>query len=296
MAVFLPPDFYVRRHFDLLNGLGLDIGLRSVVGAVLQAVSLLESNYLFAMSGWSKYGIHKGLFLWPIIWVALTAFVFGLEQALQANFASLGLYPGQLSGVWHILTFPLIHGDFNHLFSNAISLFFVGTLLRYSFPKIFDRVWLLAFILPGIGLWFIGRPNFHIGASAWLYALVSFIFFSGILRLHVKLLAQSMLMVFLYGSFLWGVLPHDPTISWEGHLSGAITGLILALYYRHSEPIVALRDEPIQHEEVSWEDWKDPLDREVDFEEVKGEQHRPLKPRSTQQFRYEDGSSPDEWV
>ena len=105
-----------------------------------------------------------------------------------------------------------------------------------------------------------------------------------------------MLMVFLYGSFVWGVLPHDPTISWEGHLSGAITGLILALYYRHSEPIVALRDEPIQHEEVSWEDWKDPLDREVDFEEVKGEQHRPLKPRSTQQFRYEDGSSQDEWV
>jgi membrane associated rhomboid family serine protease len=248
------------------------------------------------MSGWSKYGIHKGLFLWPSIWVAVAVFIFGLEQVLNANFTPLGLYPGELSGAWHILTFPLIHGDFNHLFTNTISLFFVGTLLRYSFPNIFDRVWLLAFLLPGVGLWFIGRPNFHIGASAWLYALVSFIFFSGILRFHVKLLAQSMLMVFLYGSFVWGVLPHDPTISWEGHLSGAITGLILALYYRHSEPIVALRDEPIQHEEVSWEDWKDPLDREVDFEEVKGEQHRPLKPRSTQQFRYEDGSSPDEWV
>jgi membrane associated rhomboid family serine protease len=267
-----------------------------VVGAVLQAVSLLESNYLFAMSGWSKYGIHKGLFLWPSIWVAVTVFSFGLEHALNANFASLGLYPGQLSGAWHILTFPLVHGDFNHLFSNTISLFFVGTLLRYSFPKIFDRVWMLAFLLPGIGLWFIGRPNFHIGASAWLYALVSFIFFSGILRFHVKLLAQSMLMVFLYGSFVWGVLPHDPTISWEGHLSGAVAGLILALYYRQTEPIEALRDAPIQHEEVAWEDWKDPMDREVDFEEVKGVQHRPSKPQSTQQFRYEDGSAPDEWV
>ena len=127
------------RHFDLLNVLGLNIGPKIVVEAVLQAVSLFESNYLFAMSGWSKYGIHKGLFLWPIIWVALTAFVFGLEQALQANFASLGLYPGQLSGVWHILTFPLIHGDFNHLFSNAISLFFVGTLLRYSHQRQLNR-------------------------------------------------------------------------------------------------------------------------------------------------------------
>ena len=116
MAVCLPRDFCVRRHFDLLNGLGLDIGLTFVVGAVQQAVSLLESNYLFAMSGWSKYGIHKGLFLWPSIWVAVTVFSFGLEHALNANFASLGLYPGQLSGAWHILTFPLVHGDFNHLF------------------------------------------------------------------------------------------------------------------------------------------------------------------------------------
>ena len=248
------------------------------------------------MSGWSKYGIHKGLFLWPTIWVALTAFVFSLEQIMQSNFATLGLYPGQLSGLWHILTFPLIHGDFNHLFSNAISLFFVGTLLRYSFPSIFDRVWMLAFLLPGIGLWFIGRPSFHIGASAWLYALVSFIFFSGILRFHIKLLAQSMLMVFLYGSFVWGVLPHDPTISWEGHLSGAVIGLFVALYYRNTEPIAALRDEPIQHEEVAWEDWKDPLDREVDYEEVKGAQRKPLKPPLKQQFRYEDGSAPDEWV
>jgi membrane associated rhomboid family serine protease len=296
MAVFQLLNFFAMRHFDLQDVLGLDIGLKIGVEAVLQAVSFLESNYLFAMSGWSKYGIHKGLFLWPIIWVALTAFVFGLEQALQANFASLGLYPGQLSGVWHILTFPLIHGDFNHLFSNAISLFFVGTLLRYSFPKIFDRVWLLAFILPGIGLWFIGRPNFHIGASAWLYALVSFIFFSGILRLHVKLLAQSMLMVFLYGSFLWGVLPHDPTISWEGHLSGAIVGLLLALYYRKTEPIEALRDQPLPHEEVAWDDWKDPIDQDLNFQEVKGAPRTPSKPPLKQQFRYEDGSAPDEWV
>ena len=103
-------------------------------------------------------------------------------------------------------------------------------------------------------------------------------------------------MVFLYGSFLWGVLPHDPTISWEGHLSGAIVGLLLALFYRKTEPIEALRDQPVPHEEVAWDDWKDPLDQDLNFQEVKGAPRTPSKPPLKQQFRYEDGSAPDEWV
>ena len=102
-------------------------------------------------------------------------------------------------------------------------------------------------------------------------------------------------MVFLYGSFVWGVLPHDPTISYEGHLSGAIVGVMLALYYRKLEPIESLRNEErLEEEEVLWDDWKHPFEREPEQGKISPTSgiQSPL-PRGPQ-FRYEDGSSPDE--
>lgn len=248
------------------------------------------------MSNWSDYGIHKGLFLWPALWVFAAWAVFGFEYAADLNLGKYGLLPRSTEQWYGALTLPWLHGDLNHITSNTISLFFVGVLIRYTFPNLFDRIWLLSLIFPGIMLWFIGRPSLHIGASAWLYALVSYVFFSGVLRGHIKLLAQSMLMVFLYGSFVWGILPHDPTISYEGHLSGAFVGMVLALIYRKVEPIESLRNAPIVHEEVAWEDWKHPVEQTLDFEEITPNVHRPKPPQTGPQFRYGDGSSPDQWV
>ncbi|MAZ96736.1 MAG: hypothetical protein CMP53_04350 [Flavobacteriales bacterium] len=283
------------RHFDLLSVLGLNIGSEIVVEAVLQAVSLFESNYLFAMSDWRKYGIHKGLFLWPFLWITVAWLVFTFEVATGHSLSKFGLFPGSWKNWYGPLTFPWLHGDLNHITSNTISLFFVGILIRYSFPKVFDKVWLVSLLLPGIILWFIGRPSIHIGASAWLYALVSFVFFSGVLRLHVRLLAQSMLMVFLYGSFVWGVLPHDPSISYEGHLSGAIVGFLLAILFRKEEPIEPLKNsQPIAEDDVPWDDWKHPFERELTYEEINPTAGKPLQQPQVRPFRYEDGSSPDE--
>jgi len=141
----------------------------------------------------------------------------------------------------------------------------------------------------------VGRPNIHIGASAWLYSLVSFVFFSGILRLHIRLLAQSMLMVFLYGSFVWGVLPHDPSISYEGHLSGALIGVLLAIYHRKVDPIESLKDAlPDFGTDVEWQDWKGPLYQEFTYEVISPKYHTQQPQQRGPLFRYEDGSSPDE--
>ncbi|MEY2970460.1 MAG: hypothetical protein RLZZ599_833 [Bacteroidota bacterium] len=247
------------------------------------------------MSDWSKYGIHKGLFLWPSLWVIMAWSVFLIERAAGANFGAYGMLPGDQKQWYGPFTFPWLHSDFNHILSNTISLFFVGALIRYSFPKAFDRIWIISLILPGILLWFVGRPNIHIGASAWLYSLVSFVFFSGILRLHIRLLAQSMLMVFLYGSFVWGVLPHDPSISYEGHLSGALIGVLLAIYHRKVDPIESLKDAlPDFGTDVEWQDWKGPLYQEFTYEVISPKYHTQQPQQRGPLFRYEDGSSPDE--
>ena len=78
--------------------------------------------------------------------------------------------------------------------------------------------------------------NFHIGASGIVYALASFIFFSGIISKNKNLSALSLIVIFIYGSLFWGLFPTDQQISWEGHPSGFISGLILSSFFRKDLP------------------------------------------------------------
>lgn len=76
------------------------------------------------------------------------------------------------------------------------------------------------------------------GASGIIYGLAFFLFFSGILRKHVPLIAISLLVTFLYGGMVWNMFPFfaKPTTSWEGHLSGAVSGTVLAYLFRRYGP------------------------------------------------------------
>ncbi len=80
----------------------------------------------------------------------------------------------------------------------------------------------------------IGRPANHIGASGVIYLLASFLFFKGIFSRYYRLIAISFIVVFLYGGLLWFVVPIEPGISWEGHLSGLLVGLVFALLYKEN--------------------------------------------------------------
>ena len=91
---------------------------------------------------------------------------------------------------------------------------------------------IIGLLLTGILTWSIGRPANHIGASGIIYMLAAFLFFKGIFSKYYRLVALSLIVVFLYGGMLWYVTPIDPEISWEGHLSGLISGFALAVFYR----------------------------------------------------------------
>ena len=95
-------------------------------------------------------------------------------------------------------------------------------------------MWL--FFISGILLWGIGRPNYHIGASGIIYALATFLFTSGVIKKDTRLAAISLIIAFLYGSLIWGIFPSKVNISWEGHLSGLISGVTVAIFYRNEGP------------------------------------------------------------
>ncbi len=158
-------------------------------------------------------------------------FVFALEIKYNFNFNTLGIYPRQFKGLLGIVLSPLIHANISHLYSNTFPLLILGCLLYYFYSNIATKIFVLGVLLSGLLTWLIGRPSFHIGASGLIYVLFSFIFFKGIIAKHYRLIALSLLVVFLYGSMIWYTIPIETGISWEGHLSGFVIGVVLALYY-----------------------------------------------------------------
>jgi membrane associated rhomboid family serine protease len=163
-----------------------------------------------------------------------------VEVGFNISLTHLGNYPMSLKGLQGILLMPFIHGSWDHLLANTVPFFILCTALFYFYQKISFRVLIGIWILSGIWVWFGGRPSWHIGASGIIYGLSSFIFVSGLVRRDNRLAALALIVTFLYGSLVWGVFPdfypREKNVSWEGHLGGAVAGIIMAIYYRKSGP------------------------------------------------------------
>lgn len=170
------------------------------------------------------------------ILILLLWLILGFENYFDLNLNYLGVIPRKLIGLRGILFAPLLHGDLKHLISNSIPLFFLLTGTLYFYRSLGYKVFLLIWIASGIGVWLIGRDSIHIGASGVVYGLAMFLAVSGILRNDIRLMAISLLTIFLYGGMIWGVLPLFKHVSWESHLMGSLVGLFCAFYYRKQGP------------------------------------------------------------
>ncbi len=175
--------------------------------------------------------VFPGFFL-LLIW--LVAF---FEFSMELSFAHGGVYPRKWSGLQGILFSPLIHGGWKHLINNAMPVFLLSLALFYFYRDIAYKIWLLIYFMGGILLWGVGREAYHIGASGLIYGLAAFLFLSGIIRRVRSLTAISLLVVFWYGSMWWGLLPIDIDVSFEAHITGAVSGLVLAVVYRDQGPL-----------------------------------------------------------
>jgi membrane associated rhomboid family serine protease len=173
----------------------------------------------------------------PILAIISIWLVYIFEIKFGYNFNKYGIYPQRLSGLRGILFSPFLHSDTKHLINNSVPLAVMLGSLYYFYQQIANKVLLWGVILSGLLTWSFARPSYHIGASGVVYFLVSFIFFSGIFRKYYRLVAVSLVVVFLYGSMIWYILPIEERISWEGHLSGFLVGFAFALLYKNKGPL-----------------------------------------------------------
>jgi len=172
--------------------------------------------------------------LWPVLLVLTLWLVYWFEIKFRINLTPFGVYPRDLEGLIGILASPFIHSGVEHLYKNSIPLVVLTAALFYFYKDIAWRSLCYGLLGSGALTWIIGRPSYHIGASGIVYFLASFLFFKGVRSRNFRLIALSLIVVFLYGSLVWGTLPGKPGISWEGHLSGFIVGLLLSFFLKSS--------------------------------------------------------------
>ncbi|HPI46492.1 MAG TPA: rhomboid family intramembrane serine protease [Tenuifilaceae bacterium] len=178
-----------------------------------------------------KYNLIPPLLFLFVIWLIKI-----IEVSNQTSFYEFGVFPREIKGLPGVVLAIFIHSDFNHLISNSISLFILFTGLLYFYRDLSYKVLIFIWLISGAMVWLGARESYHIGASGLIYGIASFLFFSGIIRQDIRLMAISMLVIFLYGGLIWGIFPIFPRLSWEYHLFGSICGLIAAVIYRKQGP------------------------------------------------------------
>lgn len=172
----------------------------------------------------------------PSIFLLLIWLVKVVEVIEGADWYHLGIFPGKISGLKGVLFSPLIHSNFSHLVNNSVPFLVLLTAIFYFYQKVAWRVFFYSYLITGLLVWTLARPSYHIGASGLVYSFAAFLFVSGIIRRNINLMAISLLVIFLYGSMIWGIFPYLPDMSWESHLIGFTIGAVLAIIFRHEGP------------------------------------------------------------
>jgi len=193
--------------------------------------------------------IRRALVL-PLVGVGILVAIQFLQALTSGEFLRLGILPRDPVGVLGILTSPLIHGSWGHLMANIPALWVLGALSLYGFPKATRIALPVIWLMGGLGVWLFAREAFHIGASGLTHGLMFFAVVIGIRRRDALSIALALIVLFLYGSMIWGVIPSSPGVSFEAHLFGAVSGALSGWFlYRH-DPFPAYR-------RYDWEDEED---------------------------------------
>ncbi len=176
--------------------------------------------------------------------------VYLISLSLNLDLSRMGILPRDMIGILGIISGPIVHANFSHLLSNTMPLLILGWTIFFFYSEVSYKSFIVIYVLTGLFVWLFAREVYHIGASGIVYGFVSFLFFSGIFRRDNKSIAIALIVTFLYGGIVWGILPGQKGISWESHLFGGIAGIITAFIFRKIDP----------QKKYDWEDEEDDFD------------------------------------
>ncbi len=159
-----------------------------------------------------------------LMWVVQFVNLFFFRQALNIY----GILPRNIIGLRGILFAPFLHGGLGHLIANTIPFFILGWFVMLQETSDFFVVTAITMLVSGLGVWLFGSAGLHVGASGLIFGYLGFLLLRGYFERNFPSILLSIIVGVLYGGAIWGVLPTQPGISWEGHLFGFIGGILAA--------------------------------------------------------------------
>ncbi|NYG59067.1 membrane associated rhomboid family serine protease [Nocardioides daedukensis] len=161
--------------------------------------------------------------------VALLYVIEFVDMLMANRLDQQGIEPRETGGLLGIVFAPLLHGGWGHLIANTFPALVLGFLILLSGLRTWAGVSAVVWIIGGVGIWLTGGDNsVHIGASGLIFGWLTYLIVRGIFSRKVGQILLGVVILVMYGGLLWGVLPGQEGISWQGHLFGAVGGVIAA--------------------------------------------------------------------
>jgi len=164
-----------------------------------------------------------------LCFIAVLVVIHAVNVLFGMWFTQYGVIPRSIVGLRGILFSPLLHGNWEHLLANIVPLGVMLGLLAFSRGRSLWPITATLWVASGVGVWLVGRPgSIQVGASGLIYGLAAFLVTTAWIQHNLKSALAALAVIFLYGGIVWGVLPPRPGVSWEGHLVGAVAGILIA--------------------------------------------------------------------
>jgi membrane associated rhomboid family serine protease len=166
-------------------------------------------------------------------------YVVELVDTLDRNrLDGYGIRPREVDGLDGIVFAPLLHHGWGHLVANTVPLLVFGFLILLAGVARWAAVTAVVWLVGGVGTWLTGQPHsLHLGASVLAFGWLVYLLLRGIFARDASQIALGAILLFVYGGILYGVLPGQPGISWQGHLFGALGGALAAYQFGASDRV-----------------------------------------------------------
>ncbi|MFI7064238.1 rhomboid family intramembrane serine protease [Kribbella sp. NPDC050124] len=160
-----------------------------------------------------------------------------VDTAMNGALDQYGIISRDPEGLLGVVTAPFLHLGFGHLISNTLPLVTLGALIALSGAARLFAVTAIVTVIGGIGTWLISPPNtITIGASGLVFGFAAYLIARGIFNRRLSQVLVGVLVIMVWGSaLLGGLLPQDG-ISWQGHLFGAVAGVLAAWILADDRP------------------------------------------------------------
>jgi membrane associated rhomboid family serine protease len=166
--------------------------------------------------------------------LALMWLLEGVDWFAQGALDYYGIHPRDYTLWTHIFWAPWLHGDFAHLAANSVPFLALGWFVLLRGWRRFVAATFWAMVIGGLGVWLIGRiGTVHLGSSILIFGYMGYLMAGAVVDRSLQALTLTLVALFLYGTMLWGVLPLQVGVSWEGHLFGFVGGAVAVIIGRN---------------------------------------------------------------